>query len=347
MNILEHTESLKTSVAIGLSYLSEGLDASLKRYTTDTIIPTLSALLQALCNEIEQYHALNDLAPDRAQAPAYVVHYTTVSTVVSMLQAQAINRKTKETEGKEQGNFAYSQEASLRLYDSAHFNDPDDGNYLGRQLSKSAKYAWLTPSTRTHAYIASFMIPDDDPDAASDNLVFWRTYGREGEGCSLKLRTPTAKLSRVLYKPKELERTERAFYPVLDVLDPLVSTTDPWIKDTLREAFWKSLGRIRFLYKSPAYDYERECRLVIPRTEITAERISFDFRSDGSSSGRLRHYCEDEVLRVDEILGSGSSITIGPSVADKEDLQQSLEILGRRAGLGVTVRPSGISYRRV
>ena len=347
MNTPEHTESLRTSVAVGLSYFTAGLDASLKRYTTDTIVPTLSLVLQELCNEVEQYHTLTDPAPDRTQTPAYIVHYTTVSTVVSMLQAQAIKRKSEETDDREQGNFCNPQEASLRLYDSAHFNDPDDGNYLGRHLSQSAKHDWLTPSTRTHAYIASFMIPDDDPDAASDNLVFWRTYGREGEGCSLKLRTPTAHVSRVLYTSEELERTERAFCPVLDVLKPLVRTNDPWIKQVLREAFWKSLGRIRFLYKSPAYDYERECRLVIPTTEIAAERISFDFRSDGGSSGRLRHYCEDEALIVKKILGSGSSITIGPSVADKEDLQQSLEILRTRAGLGATVRPSGISYRKV
>ena len=79
MNTPEHIESLRTSVAMGLSYLTDGLDASLKRYTTDTIIPTLSAVLQELCNEIEQYHTLTDLAPDRTQTTAYVVHYTTVS----------------------------------------------------------------------------------------------------------------------------------------------------------------------------------------------------------------------------------------------------------------------------
>ena len=318
--------------------MTSGLDASAKKYTSDTIVPTLSAVLKELCSQIEQRHILTDAASDRNQSPVFVIHYTTVATVVSVLLAQANKRKHDERPDDEQGQ----QEASLRLYDSAHFNDPDDGNYLGRHLSQSGKHDWLMPSTRTHAYIASFMIPDDDPDLASDNLVFWRTYGREGEGCSLKLMAPAAHVWRVLYGPEELGRTEKLLYPVLDVLGPLVDTDDPWTKQVLREAFWTSLGRIRFLYKSLAYQYERECRFVIPETEISHDQISFDYRNDDGSSGRLRHYCEHEALKVTEILGSGSSITLGPCVADKEDLQQSLEILKERAGLGAAVKPSRI-----
>ena len=342
MNNPEHIERLRTSVAEGLDYLTSGLDASFRRYASDAIIPTLSEVLKELCSEIEQFHFLTDTASDGTQPPGYVIHYTTVATVVSMLQAQAKRRKHGDIPDEEQGQ----QGTSIRLYDSAHFNDPDDGNYLGRHLSQSGKHDWLMPSTRTHAYIASFIIPDNDPDSASDNLVFWRTYGREGEGCSLKLRTPIAHVRRVLYTSEELGRTEKLLYPVLDVLDPLVDGDYPWTKQVLREAFWKSLGRIRFLYKSPAYKYERECRFVIPTTEISDDQTSFEYRYDGGSSGRLRHYREHEALEVTKILGSGSSITIGPCVADKEDLEQSLEMLKWRAGLGATVKPSQISYRR-
>ena len=162
----------------------------------------------------------------------------------------------------------------------------------------------------------------------------------------MKLRTPTAHVRKVLYTSEELERTEKLLHPVLDALAPLVGTDDSWVKHALREAFWASLGRIRFLYKSPAYQYERECRFVIAKTEISDDKILFDYRYDGGSSGRLRHYCEDMALNVSKILGSGSSITIGPCVADREDLKQSLEILKERTGLGATVKCSGISYRR-
>ena len=333
----EDLESLRSSVEVGLEYLANGLDASFRRYASETIIPTLSGALKELCGKIETFHVLSDPDSGGKQTPEYIIHYTTVATVVSMLHDEA----TKKEGGKEQ------QGASLRLYDSAHFNDPDDGNYLGRHLSQSGQHEWLLPSTRTHAYIASFMIPDSDPDLASDNLVFWRTYGREGEGCSLKLRTPTNHVRRVLYTSEELQRTEELLRPVLNVLDPLGNTHDAWTKLALREAFWQSLDRIRFLYKSPAYQYERECRFVVSKAEISDTQISFDYRYDGGSSGRLRHYCQDSALEVAKILGSGSSITIGPCVADKEDLQQSLEILKERAGLGATVRPSGILYRRV
>ena len=342
MNNPEQIERLRTSVAEGLEYLTSGLDASFRRHASDAIFPILSEVLKALCSDIEQFHVFTDTALDGTKAPEFVIHYTTVATLVSMLQAQAERRTHGDIPDEKQGKRG----TSLHLYDSAHFNDPDDGNYLGRHLSQSEKHDWLMPSTRTHAYIASFIIPDKDPDSASDNLVFWRTYGREGEGCSLKLRTPTAHVRRVLYTSEELGRTEELLYPVLDVLEPLVDHDDSWTKQVLREAFWASLGRIRFLYKSQAYDYERECRFVIPTTEISDDQTSFEYKYDGGSSGRLRHYLEHEALEVTEILGSGSSITVGPCVADKEDLMQSLEILKGRAGLGATVKCSRISYRR-
>ena len=228
MNNPEHIERLRTSVAEGLDYLTSGLDASFKRYVSDTIIPILSEVLKELCSEIEQFHIFTDTALDCKQPPEYVIHYTTVATVVSMLQAQAIKRKHGDIPDKEQGQ----QGTSLRLYDSAHFNDPDDGTYLGRHLSQSGQHDWVIPSTRTHAYIASFIIPDDDPDSASDDLVFWRTYGRDGEGCSLKLRTPTAHVRRVLYTAEELGCTERLLCPVLAGIPHIGSLQTQWAAQT-------------------------------------------------------------------------------------------------------------------
>lgn len=322
-------EDLEASVRQGLIYMADGLSASCRQHMHEELVPVLSAVLDDLCSAIEQFHILSDTgAPD--SNPAYVIHYTSVAAVVSMLQAQA---------GLASGN-------TLRLYDSAHFNDPDDGNRLVRHLIQSRRFDWLRPGTKTPAYVASFMIPDYDPDLASDNLVFWRTYGREGEGCSLKLRTPSEHVRRVLYTREELERTSNLLCPVLDILDAFMNAAETSITQMVREVIWGSLGRIWYLYKSPAYQYERECRFVIPRTEIADDRILFDYRHEGPSSGRLRHYCEDAALSLPAILGSGSSITIGPAVADRDDLKQSLELLKKRAGIGAEVRCSEISYRR-
>ena len=345
------TEGLKTAVETGLGYYRDGLMSSFRRYASDQIMPQLEEVLKSRCGEIEQHHKFDHLSADPRDIPEFVIHYTSIATIVALLQAQAKKRvyesRVRATNPSNDAAESTSAqfESSLRLYDSGHFNDPDDGNYLARHLNPSGDHRWLKRSTTTHAYIASFIIPDTDPDAASDNLVFWRTYGREGEGCSLKLRPPKSELWRVLYEQDDIERTVTLLNPVLASLDSLSDVDTPWLQDALTSTIWDSLGTIQYLYKSPAYRYENECRVVIPSSRVVEERVAFEYKNE---TGRLRHYLEDEELDVTRILTSGCSITIGPCVADREDLQRSLNVLKRRAGLlGPDVKLSQISYRRV
>ena len=270
-----------------------------------------------------------------------------------MIQAQAHEVSRSRTNADfyqlDAPEHTHHRGGSLRLYDSAHFNDPDEGNYLLDQLLDSPQYHWLKQDTSTHAYIASFIIPKDNdrPEDARDNLVFWRTYGREGEGCSLQLRIDPTKLSRVSYDKDELENTIEVLQPILDILTPISHINDLNTKRRIRETFWKSLGRIKYLYKSVAYEYEQECRYIIPALDIDDDEISFEYKYEGGSTGQLRHYCENDDLAIADILASGCSVTIGPCISDKGDLQASLEILLNRAGMfGPRVFTSGISYRR-
>ena len=53
------------------------------------------------------------------------VHYTSISTLVSLLEKSG------------QGSNDY-----LRLYDSAHFNDPDEGRYLERYSGRLLGLYW-------------------------------------------------------------------------------------------------------------------------------------------------------------------------------------------------------------
>ena len=315
-------------------------------YATEIVIPKLEEAMNDVCLQIEQDHIVSE---PEAGSTTFVVHYTSVATVVSMLQAGAKRMKENPPVGEHR---AYQEPlgASLRMYDSAHFNDPDEGNYFARNLNLTERHDWLATNAMPPAYIISFIIPDSDSaeaNEATDNLVFWRTYGREGEGCSLRLPVPGAKLRKVRYGPDPVREAGELLLPVLDILHPFVTIGGPSTKQAVLEALWGSLGRIQFLYKSRAYSYERECRIVATRTETDNEDVYFDYRDGGDISGRLRHYCEDEDLDISRILSSGSSITIGPCVDDKEDLRHSLEILKRRVGiLGLEVKLSEILYRK-
>ena len=85
------------------------------------------------------------------------------------------------------------------MYDTSHCNDPDEGNHLVRELSSNDGYRWLArESSVGHAYITSFVSGQDGIDM-SDDLVFWRTYGKDGKGCSLTVAVRADLLRRVFY----------------------------------------------------------------------------------------------------------------------------------------------------
>lgn len=362
MNKTEGTmEKLQRVVKAGRERLEKHGDLNLG-YVERFVIPALDDVLQNLCLEIEERHKIDP----EVEKDIDVIHYTSIGTLVSMLQQEAKNRqnKAKDEENKakdeqnatedeqdvakdEQESSKDEQNTSLRLYDSVHFNDPDEGNYFFRNLPK--KYAWLGEKKESHAYIASFIFPATEKN--SDNLVFWRTYGKEGEGCSLKLRIPRDQLRKVLYGSNKVKCTGKELRPVLEAIHPLVSIGKQLIKKNIRkelsEAIWKSLERICYLYKSEAYEHERECRFIIYKSDIDENRICFEYK-ERDNSPRIRHYYQDEALAIEKILSSGSAVTLGPRVPYRSDVSNCLEIMMDRAELKYRpqIKISKIFYRK-
>ena len=194
----------------------KGPDQSLLGYVDRVVVPSLKEALDSLSLEIDQRHRLNE---DELGKKLDVIHYTSIFALMSILQSAA-----------------NGQETSLRLYDSAHFNDPDEGNYLGRYLPTGQD--WLSDVTLSHAYVTSFIVPDsNDNRDLSDNLVFWRTYGNEGEGCSLKMQIPTSRLREVAYGPTNASCTWDVLLPALEAINPLVNLGQE-IREKLANAFW-------------------------------------------------------------------------------------------------------------
>lgn len=343
----ENMEKLQKLVKAGPEYLEKNLELGM-RYVTDSVVPAMKNVVKDVCREIEKRHKLKEPEDGKEN---FVIHYTSIGTLVSMLQQAAKNKQNAVKD--EQKSSKDETTASLRLYDSVHFNDPDEGNYFYRHLNLPRKYDWLGGKKESHAYIASYIIPDTKRDMG-DNLVFWRTYGKEGEGCSLELRIPSGRLGKVLYGPAEVQKTGKRLRSVLDSLSPLVSVSKSSLKEKIQkvreklaETVWESLARILYLYKSEAYAYERECRFVTHKSDIEEEKIYFEYKEQNNSTPRIRHYYEDEALAIEKILSSGSSITLGPCVPYRHDVYHCLEVLKREANLhGPQIRISTIPYRK-
>lgn len=350
MNKTEGTmEDLQRGVKAGREYFDKHGDLDWG-YVERFVIRPLDDVLQNLCLEIEERHKVDD--PEVGKDPEVgenidVIHYTSIGTLVSMLQQEAKNRENKAKD--EQESSKDEQNVSLRLYDSVHFNDPDEGKYFYRNLNLQKKYDWLGEKKESHAYIASFIFPATKKN--SDNLGFWCIYGKDGEGCSLKLRIPRDRLRQVLYGANEVKCTGKDLRPVLKAIHPLVSIRKRVLKEKVREVLaeviWKSLERICYLYKSEAYEYESECRFVIPELEIVdKDKICFEYQEQNNSP-LIRHYCEDDDLKVENILTTGSLITLGSRVPYPYNMSYYLGNLLRKAGLfGPEIKISKIPYRK-
>ena len=332
---------LKTSVEAGMSLAFEPEDLS--KYVAGVVISNLEDVLRNLRAQVEEPHKLDEAEVGN---PNVVIHYTSIAALVSMLQGAASGKGG----------------SSLRLYDSNHFNDPDEGNFFDRNLNLSSKSAreLLDATYSPHAYIASFIVPHDkaknrSADAQRDmsnNLVFWRTYGREALGCSLTLVVPTNHLRKVLYGRKAVRKTGQLLTSVLDsvheCLSPLLELSSAVdIRRRLIRTVAAHVDKIRYLYKSEAYDYERECRIVIPEVDAQKDSIHFEYEEQDGGAARIKHYYEVDELEVKETFVTGSLIRFGSRVPRPDNLRYYLESQLRKANrlYGPKFKTSKIPYQ--
>ena len=346
----EVMEELKAKITGAQEYF-EGSDIRALAYVTYVVGKALREALNDLCLQIEERHKVGEAKNEREK---FVIHYTSIAALVSMLQDVSKKEQERESEKKEREGAELElalkpgdKQSLWRLYDSVHLNDPEEGNLLIRNLPR--QYDWLGKREESHAYIASFIF--NGKKDMSDDLVFWHAYGKEGKGCSLSLCVPRSRLQEVLYGTTEVKRTVNDLRSVLDLLEPLVRIRKLSIRERVRERLativWGFLERIRYLYKSDAYEYEKECRLVVAESGTDKNKIRFEDQDRNNYHARIRHYYEHEKLAIKELLTTGSSITLGPCVPDSYNMRYYLEALKRKAGLiGPKIKFSKISYRK-
>ena len=163
--INEGTRILRAQVRDAVSLLRQD-SSQVAGYVQSIVGPTFGDVLSNLATLIDERHRVGD---GNGQKPIQVVHYTSISTIFSIL-SDAVSKVRKDSEPDQPPPQPDKLGAYLRLYDSAHFNDPDEGNHLIHAFNTNHQYDWLTEHGGSHAYIASF-IPSEDKKDTGDDLV--------------------------------------------------------------------------------------------------------------------------------------------------------------------------------
>ena len=291
------------------------------------VIPTL--LAPALQSMILQRH--------KVPAGTQIVHYTSISVLKSILD-----------------RLLAKDRVSLRAYDSVHLNDPSEGQYLLGFVPKTVD--WLDDANADiyfaqHTYVASFIM--DQSGGVNDDLIFWRGYGNEGEGCSLSFtgQVERSNIWKVLYGDDEAQSTMDTIVRAIDQLKSLsLAVNQEWhdrFCQRLMESVWWVINQVRYLYKSSVYEYEKECRYV-PTLENSEQDVRFEYNEHGNDgSPRIRHYVEPDELDVrSRLLVTGSEIMLGPTLPQSANAKYCFDQLTKKAGLATSVNVSEVPYRK-
>ena len=280
--------------------------------------------VETAVNDIQQDHRIS---PDPGrQTTFHAVHYTSVATVISML------KRARHTSQDEENDV----NAYLRMYSSVGFNDPGEGLYLAKIAKETAGIEDLVSlidmdkgssgaigAEREYAYVASFiqLRGELDNEQAADDLVFWRGYGHEGTGCALTLTLNSDHFRRVKYGPAAVTETfvklQRSLRPIIQETNILNDRFDGIdFTDILKDIIRLEMQGFHYLYKSEAYRYEQECRIVETPITIRTANIHPVFDHTGPLGFQsTKRYIEHPALTTrprDGIFQSVSSITLGP-----------------------------------
>lgn len=293
---------------------------------------------------------------------SHLVHYTTLGALMSMLGVHGRGDEdyrmatpvAKTLVDEHRGSAGY-----LRLYDTFSSNDPNEGAFFVRSADEagifrdnfSAVMKLFKDRSVAPAYQTSLTYVENAGEA--DNLVFWRTYGREGTGCAVALPRmcfeAQANLYRVKYGELAVAECLHTLFTFLEAYSGIPGAPNfPKMSrvSELPTSLVKVLSPLVYLYKSEAYAYEKEVRFVVPYSDLQNSL----YLQGSSISGKplaWRHFAEVPGLKVTELLVSGARIILGPTVDSAANVRFVLERLLRERGFyGPTVVLSTIAYRR-
>lgn len=303
------------------------------------------------------------LYDDELNSDIKLVHYTTWESALNMFK-----QKGKDS--------APGKDPVLRMYSYEQSNDLNEGKIIPPEWKKIEQDAsWIKEYLgkdkdwkeeleyekgkviygRGVAYGCSFSSGRDD---VEDDLTYWRLYGNDGEGCSLKITLPDRRwahnpMYKVRYRDTDFNNRKE------DEMDE-----DKKIAECLRELFTagkevvggihemnrntvgKSIAKVLsqviceyyHLVKHVAYVDEKEYRMVKAMPE--ANEIEYEMLRN-----LVKRHVEGPTLET--LLSSNSTITIGPTVPNCHAARAYLESLVRGHNIEhVRVKNSSKTYRR-
>ena len=261
----------------------------------------------------------------------FLAHYTTVDTLFSILSCfEAVNQRFALSSSGPTEQLDKNS-GFLRMYDTYNSNDPQEGQFLLSAKPKRHRF----PSTYSHlwnlfldranlpAYVTSFRALTRLEDV--DDLIFWRTYGKDGQGCAIVFpRTfldSTTPILQVKYGRKAVRVTLDKLLDVFDALQTIKSLNKILPPGpSLPRYVSATLSPIPYLHKSDDYQFENEVRVLAPFVDLSP-RALFGHRIQDSQSGvKLRHFANHPHLHVSNILKTDSMIVLGPAVRERDNV---------------------------
>ena len=322
-----------------ITELLETLTADFKPNSREDAIEGMSTAATLLANHVRQAHCTGQ------EVPLALAHYTSLETMV------AIARN--------------GPEGYLRLTDTLHLSDPEEGRAtpwatkIADALNDESWAQGWGASMFSSAYILSFVAPpvgSENPEIREigNNLFFWRTYGNGGGGCSITFNNVRSwrddlqsRVRRVHYDDQNEAELGKCILKLLKLVATLRTSyhDETSFNEAMEEArtdFHECFSK-RFLCKKRAYQAENEYRIVA----FSEGRGTAQFEM---SRGQLRHYLELSELQMNNLVSTNTGVLVGPAVAHKEDVANSLGQIWKESTKGearynIRVGSSGINYR--
>ena len=307
---------------------------------------------------------VSDTVQDLLRAPfwpddniKFLAHYTTVDNLFSMLSCPVQN----------EGRFALSSSGPtevlgkdsgfLRMYDTFNSNDPQEGWFFlsskppRHRFPSRYPHLWdlFADRSRLPAYVTSFRAVSKIEDV--DDLVFWRTYGKEGQGCvivfPISFLDSNTPILRVQYGKKPVRVTLDRLLQIFDWLESAKSLAKLKKSGTdIPRYVAASLSPIPYLHKAVDYEFENEVRVVVPFVDLFLRSLFCHRIHEPQSGIKLRHFSNHPDLHIRNILRTDSTIILGPAVRAQENLSFVLKRRLVNLGLvGTNIYESAIIFR--
>lgn len=316
------------------------------RSKTFTYIKTMSNIYDFFIKERRQRLAKPIALDDEER----MTHYTNKTAIHSMLRLPSDIKDIDEYKGKY---------PVLRLYNTAYMNDPEEGLYLFDCDGLKDIVSYIEEERYFNTYLTSFSTHQ------IDNLTMWRLYGQDGKGISILL--PQKDYRSIM--PSLIDLFSGVFHSnqsdidadegnillyevsyncseirmkISEKIDDLEKTIDSngdsnnkEMKECLFRFFAKACDEIRYLFKNPQYQIEKEFRY-----------LTFHKINSPSVKGDERDIPHLYVETPPDLFRKGTDIIIGPKAEDKIALKLDIEYRLKRYGFNdIKVSISKAKYK--